>query len=141
MNTIIPRMNFDEVIDGFFNKSLSDIIGADYTNTQPSLNIIEAEDHFALELAAPGMEKGDFDVSLENGILKVSAEKKLEQETEEGNFRRREFNYSAFERSMRVPKSVDQEAITATYENGILNIKLTKKEIELRNSGKTIEIK
>ena len=142
MNTLIPRMKFNEVVDGVFNKSLSDIIGTDFSFTQPALTIIEEEDHFSVELAAPGMDKADFNIEMNNGILSISAEQRSEKEEEEpGTYKRREYNYSDFKRSLRIAESVDTENISASYDKGILLIELAKKNKAEVETKKFIDIK
>ena len=91
-------------LDNFFDDRMwnKGLMNADFWNgktVEPALNIKETDDHFEIELAAPGFSKKDFNVTIEDGCLNVSAEKKLTEEKKEEEYTRREFNYSAFERS------------------------------------------
>jgi len=124
----------------FWNK---DLMNTDFWNGrkgEPALNIKEAEDHFEIDLAAPGFGKKDFDVTVEDGYLKVKAEKTFSEEEKEEEYTRKEFTYNAFERSLLLPENVKEEEVKAKYNNGILSFKLTKKEEVKKIKPKKIEI-
>ena len=94
-----------------------------------SVNIKESSDEFEVELAAPGFVKTDFNIELNHDMLTISSEKKVENETKEGQqFARREFSYQSFSRSFTLPNTVDNDKIKAKYENGILRVSIPKKE-------------
>lgn len=117
---------FDEVFNDFFGGSPAN----QAFNKGAAVNIKEDEKNYHLEFAAPGFEKEEFKLSLENQVLTVSAEKKNEVKEESKEYTRREFAYSAFQRSFNLPESVNVEAIKAEYKNGILNVTIPKKEEE-----------
>ncbi|WP_027000120.1 Hsp20/alpha crystallin family protein [Eisenibacter elegans] len=95
----------------------------------PAVNIKEEADHFQLEVAAPGLQKEDFNIDLNKQVLTISAERKEEQTQEEqGKYTRREFSYQAFRRAFNLPDTVDEEAISAKYENGVLYVHLPKRD-------------
>jgi len=98
----------------------------------PAVNIKEESDKFILEMAAPGMNKDDFKVNLDNYQLTISAEQKKEKKEKEDSYTRREFVYSSFSRSFTLPKTIDIEKIKADYKNGILSLALPKKEEEAK---------
>jgi HSP20 family protein len=106
----------------------------------PTVNIIENGKDFKIEMAAPGMEKKDFHVSVENGMLTISSEKKEEMKEKKENFTRREFSYSSFSRSFRLPENCLPDKIDAKYENGILKLSLPKKEVTVSKSVKEIKV-
>jgi HSP20 family protein len=81
-----------------------------------------------LEVVAPGMEKADFKVNVENNLLTVSAEKKAESKNEHERQVRKEFSYKSFARTFTLDESIDAEKIQGKYEKGILHIELPKKE-------------
>ncbi|MFA6873399.1 MAG: Hsp20/alpha crystallin family protein [Bacteroidaceae bacterium] len=112
--------------------------------TAPAINVIESENNFRIEVAAPGMTKEDFNVTLdENQNLVISMEKKTDQKEEqkEGRFLRREFSYSKFQQTMVIPDNVDKEKISAKVEDGVLNIDLPKlTEEESKKAQKQIEV-
>ena len=100
------------------------------TNTTlPAVNIRETKDDFLIEVAAPGLDKKDFKVNLENNQLVISSEHKEEKKSDEENYTRREFSYQSFQRSFTVDeRQVEGDKITAKYCDGILCITLPKKE-------------
>lgn len=112
------------------------------TNTTlPSVNIKESADAFEVEVAAPGFEKNDFKLELNHDLLTISSQKKVENETKEGEtFTKREFSYQSFTRSFTLPNTADGEKIGANYENGILRISIPKKEEAKPKPARTIEI-
>lgn len=95
---------------------------------KPSVNIKETEGSYEIDMAVPGFEKDSFNLEVEDDLLKISAEVKQEEKSEEENYTRKEFSIRSFERSFSLPETVDSEKIGATYNNGILNISLPKKE-------------
>ena len=127
------------LFDQFFNTDISDFVGNDFFKNQPSVNVVESDKAYRVELAAPGLEKGDFHVELEKDQLMISVEKE-HQHTEEGEkFTRREFGYHKFQRSFNLGDHINREAIEANYDNGILIINLPKKE-EAQVIKRNIEI-
>jgi HSP20 family protein len=106
----------------------------------PSANVIEDDDEFKIELAAPGMKKGDFKVDIDNGKLTISSEKEEEKEEKGDTYTRREFSYNSFSRSFILPDSVDGDKIKAKYENGILRLDLPKREEVKKLKRKAIAI-
>jgi HSP20 family protein len=94
----------------------------------PAANVKENKDLFEVEMAAPGFDKKDFKVSLNNNILTISAEKEMNKEEEEKNFTRKEFSYTSFSRSFEMPEYVKPEDIKASYKDGILKLEIPKKE-------------
>ena len=143
-NAAAPSTSLNKWIDTLFNTTLADAMGTDFTNSSPSVNIVEHDAHFTMQLAAPGLQKSDFNINIENDYLVISAEKKTEKEEtgNEGKFTRREFNYSSFKRSFQLDENINREGIAASYENGVLSITLPKKEETWKKPGSTtIEIK
>jgi HSP20 family protein len=112
--------------DRFFD---SDLLKMASVPQLPLVNIIEEEKEFVVEMAVPGMTKKDFNISVENGVLTISAENKTEKEEVKKNFTRKEFNYNSFSRSFTLPENVNDEKIVANYENGILKLHIGKKMV------------
>lgn len=109
----------------------------------PALNVKEHDEDFEIELAAPGFNKKDFEVTIEDDVLHVCGEKQQEEEEKEDEYSRKEFSYKSFQRSMVLPPSVDlDQDIKAAYKNGILKVKLLKKEDEVQEEPrkKVIEV-
>ena len=94
----------------------------------PAVNIRENEEGFVLEMAAPGMQKSDFKINLDNNVLTLSSEKQEEKEESNERYSRREFNYSSFTRSFSLPKTINLDKIKADYKDGILSVSLPKRE-------------
>ncbi len=113
--------------------------------TAPAINVLENENSYDLELAAPGMTKDDFKVSLdENGDLVINMEKKQENNDEKkhGHYLRREFSYSKFQQTMLLPEDADREKINAQVEHGVLKVNIPKVvKVEPEHTHKVIEIK
>ena len=109
--------------------------------TVPAVNIRETDNAYEVELSAPGKKKEDFIIDLENDLLTISAEFKSENQTEEqGKYTRREFSFSSFKRSFTLPDTVKDDDIKASYEDGILRIRLPKKEEALPKPKRMIDI-
>jgi HSP20 family protein len=106
----------------------------------PSTNVIENNGEFKLELSAPGFEKKDFKIEVQDGVLSISAENKKESEEKKENYRKREFSYNSIRRSFALPENVKEEGIDAKYENGILKLILPKKMIEAEKAKKEISV-
>ncbi len=96
-------------------------------SSAPSVNVKENEKGFELAVAAPGLEKKDFRISVEKDQLTISAQKENQSEEKTNRFLRREFSYEKFTRSFTLPENIDAENITAQYENGVLNVLLPKR--------------
>lgn len=105
--------------------------GNGWTSDVPAANIQEKEKEYVIELAAPGMKKNDFQVAIENGVLRISSEKEKETETGDEGYSRKEFSYSSFSRTFSLPENVDEDKIKASYKEGILYLSLPKtKQVE-----------
>ncbi len=102
----------------------------EFTSTasfMPPVDIYEDENHLVLKVEVPGMQEKDIEVSLENNVLTVRGERKLEKEEKEENFHRIERRYGAFTRSFTLPNTVDTDKVNAEYTNGLLHIRLAKR--------------
>ena len=142
--TLVKSNQLPTFFDRLFENDLFDWSNRNFsaTNTTlPAVNIKAGDEGFEVEMAAPGLEKSDFKINLENNMLTISSEKKVENETKEGEqFTKREFSYQAFSRSFTLPNSADSDKITAKYENGILFVSIPKKEEAKPKPPKQIEI-
>jgi HSP20 family protein len=131
----------DFIAKSHMNKGFPSFIGTSNMNKGiPAVNTKETDSGFEIELAAPGMSKEDFNVSLENGVLTISSEKNTSTNEENDGYVLREFGYSSFSRSFTLPENVSEEDIKAKYENGILRLELPKIEKAKKKSPKLIEI-
>lgn len=136
--------SFPALFDDAFSRELFNWGNNNYSSTRttvPSVNISENAENFEVEVAAPGMEKTDFNIRLDNNILTISSAKERQEETKQDNYTRREFSYQSFQRSFELPKNVvDDEGINARYENGLLRLTIPKKEEAKQKAPRMIEI-
>ncbi len=107
----------------------------------PAANIKETEKFFQIELAAPGMKKEDFKIELQEDLLSIRSERKEERTETKDRYTKREFNFSSFVRSFRLPEEVDAEGIVASYADGILSLEVPKKEVVAKSKVKEISVK
>ncbi len=137
-NSLVP---FVQIVDDLLTKTFHDVTGGQIFNRDmPALNVLDLEKEYRLELAAPGLDKADFKITVENNYLVISADKKQEQAESKEQYSRREFSYQSFKRMYELPENVDMESISAKYENGILNLSIPK-AMPIPKNAKTIEIK
>lgn len=138
------RNFFPSIVDDFFGKDYlpgSHLLESETGISMPSVNIIEGKEDFRIEVAAPGLEKNDFHINLENNVLTISSEKERNDEQREERYMRREFSYTSFRRSFSLPNTVDADRIEAKHNNGVLCISIPKREEAKVKPAKQIEIK
>jgi HSP20 family protein len=140
---LLPTVSrfFDDDWNSLFDWSNRNYTGL--SSTMPSVNIMETNDDFIVEVAAPGMKKEDFKIELNNNVLTIVSETKSEsEEKSDDNYTRKEFSYSSFKRSFNLNnRIVDDGKIEATYIDGILKLTLPKKEEAKEKPARFIEIK
>ena len=127
-------LNVDDFFDGgWLNK---------WQKEYPAVNISEDESVYSIEVVAPGFRKDDFKVKVDDDLLTISAETKSEmKEPQNGKeYTRREYSYNSFTRSFRLPDNVKDDAISASYQDGILELKLPKSKVQTK-ATKEISIK
>ena len=128
-----PILSF---FDDFFTNQLSKV-DHKTTDVVPSVNIKENGKTVTISVAAPGLEKKDFEISIEENNLTISVHKEIEKMEEGSNYVKKEFGYENFQRSFTVPEKVfDTEKIKASYKNGILDLVIPKKEEEQKKIKK-----
>jgi HSP20 family protein len=111
---------YDDIFDNDFFEENS---------LMPAMNVQEHEKDIEIEFAAPSFNKKDFEVFIEEDVLHVCGEKEAEDEKKEEDYSRKEFSYQSFEKSLKLPPSIDlDQDVKAIYKNGVLKIKLLKKE-------------
>lgn len=134
---------FPGVFDDFFNENwFNDLYAKKNGNNLPAVNVKENEKGFQLELAAPGLKKEDFNVEIDENVLTISSEKKVEnsEKDKEGNYTRKEFSYQSFKRSFTLPENANEENVEAKYQDGILNVFIPKKVEKEKEVKKLIKI-
>lgn len=140
-NSLFPSLRNDFLTNRFFD-GLFDF-DSDLFNTGssiPPVNISETKGTFIVDLSVPGMAKEDFKVDIEDNILTVSSKRKEEKTENDKNFKRCEFSYSSFSRSFTLPENVDENNISAKYNNGVLKLTIPKKEVTVSKSKKEISV-
>lgn len=136
-NKLVP---FVQIVDDLISKTMHDYSGGQiWKHNTPGLNVADTEKEIVLELAAPGLEKSDFKIQIEDHFLVISVDKKQEATEKKENYTKQEFSFHSFKRMLEIPNNVDTDKIIASYENGILNIKIPKLA-EINKNVKTIEI-
>ena len=141
----VIRRNSDNWLPDIFNDFFDNSWMERPTYTAPAINVIETEKEYDVELAAPGLDKEDFKVHVdEDNNLHIEMEKKTENKegNKRGRYLRREFSYEKFQQTLLLPDDVDAEKIEAKVEKGVLNVHLPKLEkIEKPNPVKQIAVK
>jgi HSP20 family protein len=94
----------------------------------PAMDLVESPDHFVLRADLPGMGEDDVQIEFEDGTLTVSGERKSEHEEREEGFHRVERAFGAFSRTLTLPKGIDADAVTASFDRGVLEIRIPKPE-------------
>lgn len=133
---------FPSLFDEFFSGDVFPGFFLDFDKRMatPAVNIIETKDDYRIEVAAPGLDKADFRINVENNVLTISAEKEEKQEEKDERFMRREFNYTSFSRSFALPESMDPEKISAKHKDGVLHVMIPKREEAKEKPSRTIKI-
>lgn len=141
-NSNLSFPNHSNWLDDIFNRDFPSVFTSNFNTEQvlPKVNIKETADAYVVEMAAPGLKKSDFKLDLDHQVLSISTEKETSHEQKEENYTRKEFGYTSFKRTFTLPETVDDEKITANYQDGILNILLPKKEEAKQKPARSIKI-
>jgi HSP20 family protein len=126
LNDYTPT-SFNNLIDRFFNESLSRSGGSSYSFV-PRVDVVEEEKAYEIHVSVPGMAKEDFKLDVNDNVLTVSGERKFSKEKKENKVRVQESQYGTFSRSFTLPENADASTISAKYNNGILEIMVPKDE-------------
>ncbi len=138
---MLPGLRNKSLFNEFFNHNYAPAYydNSCYYNT-PAVNIVEEKDSFKIEVAAPGLNKNDFHIELDNFVLTVSSIKEEKKEENNNKFTTREFNYASFNRSFTLPRTVKTDKINASHKDGILIITIPKKEEAIEKPMRKIAI-
>lgn len=141
MSTLVKSQFAPKHFNGFFGKDLlNELYNPAFSGSVPAVNVAESTEGFKIEVAAPGLQKGDFKLNLEKNQLTISAQKEQKEEEGDTKYTRREFKYASFQRTFTLPNSVDGEKIGAVYADGILTVTLPKREEAKEKPAREIEI-
>lgn len=146
--------NLQEEVNRLFTGNLGrtfDDEGIARGSWNPSVDIYENKDQIVLEAELPGMNREDFELTVENNVITLRGERRFEKKEDTENYHRVERAYGSFTRSFTLPNTVTGEGATADYRNGVLRVTLPKREetkarrIEIKSDGgetaKTIDAK
>lgn len=106
----------------------------------PKSDVLETKDEIVIKSELPGIDEKNVNVEIESGMLTIKGERKAEKKTEEKGYRRVERSYGAFSRTFTLPSNVDAEKIKATFDNGLLEVHMPKKE-EAKGRSIKVEVK
>jgi HSP20 family protein len=143
--TLMKKSDWPSLMNGSWLSDFFDndrFFDSDWMKKQsvPAVNVKETEKGFDIELAAPGLSKNDFKITVDNRVLTISSEKQEEKEQKEKEYTRKEFSYSSFSRSFALPENVNEDGIKATYDSGLLKVSLLKKALQQEKSHKAIAV-
>ncbi|MFT4758472.1 MAG: HSP20 family protein [Paraglaciecola sp.] len=132
--------SIDSFLDSFFNGNVNHFADVNFSTTSPSINIVESENEYKIELAAPGLGKSDFSLNLDQDLLTIEAKIEDKKEETKEKYVKREFNFTSFKRTFTLPDTVNANNINAIYEKGVLSVVLPKKEEAKPLPAKTIAV-
>jgi HSP20 family protein len=118
----------NRLINSLFDSATAPVTGATTRRWLPATDLIESETHYVLRADLPGVSEGDISIELDHNVLTISGERKAETREQTGGYVRVERVSGSFRRSVRLPKGVDAEAITAAFDNGVLEVSVPKPE-------------
>ena len=121
------RRDMDRLWDSFFEGRPERKTG-EVMEWLPSTDVAETKNELVVKAELPGIDPKDIDISLSEGVLTVKGEKKQEKEEKEEGYHLVERSYGSFTRSLRLPKEVQGDKISASYKNGVLKVSLPKSE-------------
>ena len=134
----LPGSFIDEFFNDNFLPSFFNWDSNSENSNIPAVNVEETDKTYLIDVAAPGLGKKDFKLSVDADVLTISSSKENAEENKKEGYLRREFNYHSFSRSFTLPENTDASKIKATHTNGVLNISIPKVEVEVK---KALEIK
>ena len=127
------RDEMDRMFENFFESPWSlrpfEAFEANLSGFMPSLDVNETEKDINVTVELPGMEDKDIQLFLDNNVLTISGEKKFEKQEKKNNFHRLERSYGTFSRQVALPCDVDEDHVSASFKNGILNVTLPKQQV------------
>lgn len=132
----LQKNNPFSLLPAFSEMFENDFFSSKFAFNLPAVNIKESDNEFKVEVAAPGLKKEDFKITVENDMIVINAEHEETKEEKDENYTRKEYNFNSFSRSFILPENVKDENIIAKYEEGILKLSLPKIEETKKISSK-----
>lgn len=141
--TLLMRPDpFSTEVSRLFNTLLSGAEnGGELQRWSPAMDLVEAEDHFLLKADLPGMSEDDVQIEVHDGTLRIAGTREAEHEQKERGWYRMERSFGSFSRSLTLPEGVNAEAIAASFDKGVLEVRIPKPEerqprrIEIQGGG------
>ena len=122
----VLRREMTNLFDTFYGRTNSE--GQESAVWAPRADLSETEDAYLIQMDVPGIDRNDLEITLEDGTLKVSGERSMQEEHENGQYHRIERSYGRFFRSFTFGPNADAENIDATFDDGVLTIRVAKAE-------------
>jgi HSP20 family protein len=139
--TLRTRTAWPSLVEEFLNGDFfPKMFDSETRYSVPAVNIAENKEEYRIEVAAPGLNKEDFRIKLENNVLTVSSDKEEKKEEQDERIMRKEFSYYSFSRSFTLPMTVNSEKIKASHKDGILMINIPKKDEAREKPSREIKI-
>ena len=126
LSSLQSEMN--RLFNTFFDTPTTGGNGGTVRRWVPSMDLVETDDHFVLRADLPGLTDGDVSIELEDNVLTVAGERKAEHEEKKEGFYRMERSFGQFRRSLTLPEGVDPDGISATFDKGVLEVRIPKPE-------------
>jgi HSP20 family protein len=118
---------FSQDVNRLFN-TLFDLGDTGVQRWVPAMDLLEADDHFVLKADLPGLAEEDVSIEIQDNTLTISGERKSEHEQRQRGWHRVERSYGRFSRSLSLPQGIDPDAVTAEFDNGVLEVRIPKPE-------------
>jgi HSP20 family protein len=134
-------------VDRLFNETFGSLLGRgrerqgsqqQLAQWAPAVDVLTKDDDLVIRAELPGLKQEDVDITLQNGVLTISGEHKVDEEEERGNYHVKERRYGSFRRSMTLPEGTDESKVHASFEDGVLEVRVEGAAIE--QAPKRIEI-
>ena len=138
MTFLMKPEPFSSEVNRLFNTLLSPAEDRGAQRWMPAMDLIEAEDHFVLKADLPGLGEDDVSIEVQDNTLMISGERRDEHETRERGYFRVERSFGSFSRSLTLPEGIDPEAINASFDRGVLGVRIPKPE---QRKPRRVEIK
>ena len=122
------QSEMNRLFNTFFDTPTTGANGTGVRRWSPAMDLVETEDHFVLKADLPGLSEEDVKLEFEDNVLTLSGERKVEHETKKEGFYRLERSTGAFSRSLTLPDGIDVDAVAATFDRGVLEVRIPKPE-------------
>ena len=126
LNSIQSEMN--RLFNSLFDTPVRASTGDTARRWIPAMDLVESEDNYVLHADLPGLSEQDINIELESGVLTISGERRSEQRQEKNGYRRIERAYGNFSRSLTLPDGVNADAVEASFDKGVLEVRIPKPE-------------